>query len=86
MAPYISLNGYGRLLHPQILFAGQPAADSLLDADTSHTQLVRTQLLQVSHLTSPEEDLVFAKLVPILVLMTKHSGVKYVISHIIYIL
>lgn len=60
-----------RLPHPQEFFAGQPAADSLLDADTSHTQLVRTQLLQVSHLTSPEEDLVFSKLILILVLRTK---------------
>lgn len=69
----MSLNGDGRFLHPQVLFAGQPAANSLLDVDTSHTQFVRTQLLQVSHLTSPEEDLVFAKLVLILVLETKHK-------------
>lgn len=64
----MSLYGDGTFLHPQVLFAGQPAADRLLDADASHTQLIRTQLLQVSHLTSPEEDLVFTKLILILVL------------------
>lgn len=69
----MSLYGDGRFPHPQVLFAGQPAADSLLDADTSNTQLVRAQLLQVSHLTSPEEDLVFAKLVLILVLGAKQN-------------
>lgn len=66
----MSLYGDSRFPHPQVLFASQPAADSLLDADTSHTQLVRTQLLQVSHLTRPEEDLGFAKLILIVVLGT----------------
>lgn len=69
----MSLYGDRRFLHPQVLFAGHPAADRLLDADTSHAQLVRTQLLQVSHLTGPEEDLVFAKLILILVLGTEQN-------------
>lgn len=71
MAPYISLNGDGRTLHPQVLCAGQPTANSLLDADTGQTQFVRTQLLQISHLSSSEKDLVFAKLILVLVLGTK---------------
>lgn len=59
----VSLNGDGTFSHPEVLLAGQPAADCLLDVDTSHAQLVRTQLLQVRHLTSPEENLAFAKLI-----------------------
>lgn len=78
MTPYVSLYGDSRLLHPQVLFASQPAANSLLDANASHTQLVRTQLLQVGHLTGPEEDLVFAKLIFILVLGAKHKTVAYI--------
>lgn len=73
VTPYISLYGDSRFPHPQELFAGQPAADSLLDADTSHAQLVGAQLLQVSHLTSPEEDLVFAKLILIPILRAKQN-------------
>lgn len=70
-----------RLPHPQVFFAGQPAADSLLDADTCHTQLIRTQLLQVSHLTSPEEDLVLAKLILILVLRAKKKIYSTIYLH-----
>lgn len=64
----MSLDGDGGFPHPQVLSAGQPAADSLLDADACQTQLVRTQLFHVRHLTSPEEDLVPSKLILILVL------------------
>lgn len=64
----MSLDGDGRFPHPQVLSAGQPAADSLLDADAGQTQLVRPQLFHVRHLTSPEEDLVLSKLILILVL------------------
>ena len=73
-----------RLPHPQVFFAGQPAADSLLDADTCHTQLVRTQLLQVCHLTSPKEDLVLAKLILILILREKKNIQHYIFTHIYY--
>lgn len=68
MTPDVSLDGNGTLPHPQILPAGQPAADGLLDADTSQAQLVRPQLFHVGDLTSPEEDLVLSKLVLVLVL------------------
>lgn len=68
MTPDVSLYGDGTLPHPQILPAGQPAADGLLDADTSQAQLVRTQLFHVGHLTSPEEDLVLSKLILVPVL------------------
>lgn len=78
----MSLYGDSRFPHPQVLFAGQPTADSLLDADTSHTQLIGTQLLQVSHLTSPEEDLVFAKLILILVLGAKEN--EYTVAYYTY--
>lgn len=70
----MSLYCDGGFPHPQVLFAGQPAADGLLDTDTSHSQLVRAQLLQVSYQTSPEEDLVFAKLIQILVLRNKKEN------------
>lgn len=70
------LNSNGRLPHPQVLFACQPAANSLLDGDTSHTQFVRAQLLQESHLASSEEDLVFAKLVFPLVLKQNFKKTK----------
>lgn len=73
VTPDMSLYGQSRLLHPQVLFASEPAADSLLDANTSITQLVKTKLLQVRHLTSPEEDLVFAKLILLLVLGNKQK-------------
>lgn len=69
----MSLDGESRRSHPQVLAAGQPAADGLLDADTGHSQHVRTQLLQVSYLTRPEEDLVFAKLILILILGNKQN-------------
>lgn len=75
----MSLYGDGGFPHPQVLFTAQPAADCLLHADTGHTQLVRTQLFQIGHLTSPEEDLVFAKLILILFLGTRHGGICNVI-------
>lgn len=40
VTPHMFLDRDGRLPHPQILLAGQPAANRLLDADTSHTQFV----------------------------------------------
>lgn len=68
MTPDISLYGDGAFPQPQILSAGQPAADGLLDAHASQTQLVRAQLFHVGHLASPEEDLVLSKLILVLVL------------------
>lgn len=62
------LNGNCSIAHAQILLARQPAADGFLDADTCSTQLVCPQLLQVSHLASPEEDFGLSKLVLVLVL------------------
>lgn len=52
----------------QVLLARQPAADGLLDADAGSTQLVCPQLLKISDLAGPEEDLGLTKLVFILVL------------------
>lgn len=83
VTPYMFLNSNGRLPHPQVLFTCQPAANSLLDGDTSHTQFVRAQLLQESHLASSEEDLVFAKLVfPLVLKQNLKNTVQYVLHHI----
>lgn len=79
MTPYISLYGDSRFPHPQVFFAGQPAADGLLDADAGRAQFIRTQLLQVSHLTGSEEDLVFAQLILVLVLAAKQRTQYYTI-------
>lgn len=68
MSPHVSLYGDGRLTDTQVLLASEPAADGLLDVDAGFTEFVGPQLLQISHLSSSEEDLRFSKLVFILVL------------------
>lgn len=67
------LDGDGSAALAQILLACQPTADGFLDADAGSTQLVRPQLLQVSDLASPEEDLGLTKLVFILILREDRS-------------
>ena len=67
------LDGDGSVAFAQILLACQPTADGFLDADAGSTQLVCPQLLQVSDLASPEEDLGLTKLVFILILKEDKS-------------
>lgn len=81
MSPHVSLYGDGRLTDAQVLLASEPAANGLLDLDAGFTEFVRPQLLQVSHLASPEEDLRFSKLIFILVLQRENKiPYGYVIS------
>lgn len=65
----VSLDSCGSVFHSQVLLACQPAADCLLDADASSTQLVCTQFLQVRNLPRSEKDLGFPELVLIWILL-----------------
>lgn len=62
------LDGDGCAPLTQVLLARQPAADRFLDANAGGAQLVRSQLLQIGDLASPEEDLRLTKLVFVLIL------------------
>lgn len=68
VSTHMSLDVDGGLLHSQVLLTGQPAADGLLDTDAGGAELVCSELLQVGHLASPEEDLGLAKLVLVRIL------------------
>lgn len=73
MTPQPSLHGERGSPRPLVLCEGQPAPHRLLDADTGRAQFIGAELLQVRHLSGPEEDLSFAKLKLILVLGAKQS-------------
>ena len=67
----VFLEHHSRSPHPQVLLAGQPAAQGLLDADARQAQLLRPQVLQVGHLARTEEDLGSAELILVSILRTK---------------
>ena len=52
---------------------GEPPTDVLLDHNAAGPQSLRPNLLQVRHLTSPEEDLCLTELVLVPVLQRQHA-------------
>ncbi len=64
----------GCLSHAQVLPPLAPPSDVFLDGHAGSSQPVQAQLLQISYLTSSEEDLCPAKLILIGVLDIKKGG------------
>lgn len=76
----VSLHGDCSAAQTQVFLAGEPASDGLLDPHTSHAEFIGPQFLQICHLSCPEEDLSFPKLVLIWVLKRKKlSGTRLAI-------
>lgn len=73
----VLLEDDGCVSHAQVLPPLPPPADMFLDGHAGSPQLIQTQLLEISYLTSSEEDLSPTKLVLVGVLEIKPRGQSY---------
>lgn len=60
--PSISLQGDGGLPDLSVAYSLKPSSHRLLDLDAGVAELVGSELLQIGHLSGPEEDLCLSKL------------------------
>lgn len=71
--PPVSLQRHGRSANLAVPDPLQPPPDRLLDGDAGGAEFVGPQLLQVSHLAGPEEDLRLPKLEHVWFLPTQRN-------------
>lgn len=62
VTPAVSLQSDSRLADLAVPNSLQPSSHSLLDLNAGEAELISSELLQIGHLTCPEENLCLSKL------------------------